>query len=182
MVELLGTAPRSSIVVKSLQRYNVIYTRKCIKSQPYNINNSMEQKSRWQKFKDWWTIDHVVDLCVDALLLMWEVITSPILIVVRVIRNLIGDWFTGIIKRIIKGIARWFARKREYRKAHGYGVFRTYWWLMLLSPFIFFFVACLVAIISGFATDLPVMLELLLRGCESLQPGAEQYWCNTDLW
>ena len=34
MVELLGTAPRSSIVVKSLQRYNVIYTRKCIKCQP----------------------------------------------------------------------------------------------------------------------------------------------------
>ena len=37
----------------------------------------MEQKSRWQRFKDWWTIDHVVDLIVDALLLIWEVIASP---------------------------------------------------------------------------------------------------------
>ena len=178
MVESLGTAPRSSIVVKLLQRYNVIYTRKCIKSQPYNINNSMEQKSRWQRFKDWWTIDHVVDLIVDVLLLIWEVITSPILIVVRVIRHLIGDWFTGGIKRTIKGIARWFARKRQYRKEHGHGVFRTYWWLMLLSPFILFFLICLIAIITGVAQDLPEMLELLIRGCESLKPGAEQYWCN----
>ena len=178
MVELLGTAPRSSIVVKSLQRYNVIYTRKCIKSQPYNINNSMEQKSCWQKFKDWWTIDHVVDLVVDALLLIWEVIASPILIVVRVIRHLIGDWFTSSIKRIIKGIARWFARKREYRKAHGHGVFRTYWLLILTSPITLFILFCLTAIITGVAGDLPEMLELLIRGCESLKPGAEEYWCN----
>jgi hypothetical protein len=34
------------------------------------------------------------------------------------------------------------------------------------------------AMITGIAKDLPVMLELLIRGCESLQPGAEQYWCN----
>ena len=66
----------------------------------------MEQKSKWQRFKDWWTIDHVVDLIVDALLLIWEVIASPILIVVRVIRHLIGDWFTSGIKRLIKGIAQ----------------------------------------------------------------------------
>ena len=73
----------------------------------------MEQKSRWQRFKDWWTIDHVVDLCVDALLLIWEVVTSPILIVVRVIRHFIGDWFTGGLKAIIKSILSWFKRKRE---------------------------------------------------------------------
>ncbi len=53
----------------------------------------MEQKSRWQRFKDWWTIDHVVDLIVDALLLIWEVIASPVLILVRIIRHFIGDWF-----------------------------------------------------------------------------------------
>ena len=138
----------------------------------------MEQKSRWQRFKDWWTIDHVVDLCVDALLLIWEVVTSPILIVVRVIRHFIGDWFTGGLKAIIKGILRWFKRKREYRLEHGHGIFRTYWWLMLLSPFILFFLFILLAMITGIAQDLPVMLELLIRGCESLEPGAEQYWCN----
>lgn len=142
----------------------------------------MEQKSRWQRFKEWWTIDHVVDLCVDALLLIWEVVSSPILIVVRVIRHLIGDWFTGGIKRIARAIVHWFARKRAYRKEHGHGIFRTYWWLMLLSPFIAFFLFIFLAMITGIAQDLPEMLELLLRGCDSLQPGAEQYWCNTDLW
>ena len=138
----------------------------------------MEQKSRWQRFKDWWTIDHVVDLCVDALLLIWEVVTSPILIVVRVIRHFIGDWFTGGLKAIIKSILRWFKRKREYRLEHGHGIFRTYWWLMLLSPFILFFLFILLAMITGIAQDLPAMLELLIRGCESLEPNAEQYWCN----
>ena len=97
-----------------------------------------KQKSRWQRFKEWWTIDHVVDLCVDALLLIWEVVSSPILIVVRIIRHFIGDWFVGGLKNIIKKIVRWFANKREYRKAHGHGIFRTYWYLILTSPIIFF--------------------------------------------
>jgi len=139
-------------------------------------------KSRWQRFKEWWTIDHVVDLCVDALLLIWEVVSSPILIVVRIIRHFIGDWFVGGIKSIIKIVVRWFARKREYRLEHGHGILRTYWWLILLSPIILFFLFIFLAMITGVAKDLPVMLELLIRGCESLQPGAEQYWCNTDLW
>jgi len=142
----------------------------------------MEQKSRWQRFKEWWTIDHVVDLCVDALLLLWEVISSPILILVRTIRYFIGDWFTGGLKRIARAIVHWFARKRKYRKEHGHGIFRTYWWLILLSPFILFFLFILLAMITGISQDLTEMLELLIRGCESLQPGAEQYWCNTDLW
>lgn len=139
-------------------------------------------KSRWQRFKEWWTVDHVVDLIVDVLLLIWEVIASPILIIVRVIRHFIGEWFVEGIKKIIKGIVHWFQQKREYRKAHGYGIFRTYWWLILSSPFILFFLVILLAIITGIAQDLTDMIELLIRGCDSLQPGAEQYWCNTDLW
>ena len=133
-----------------------------------------KQKSRWQRFKEWWTIDHVVDLCVDALLLIWEVVSSPILIVVRIIRHFIGDWFVGGLKNIIKKIVRWFANKREYRKAHGHGIFRTYWYLILTSPIIFFILFCLTAIITGTAEALPEMLELLIRGC---QEGSE-YWCN----
>lgn len=135
-------------------------------------------RNRWQRFKAWWTIDHVVDLCVDALLLIWEVIASPILIVVRIIRHFIGDWFVGGLKRIVKGVAHWFARKREYRKAHGHGIFRTYWWLMLLSPFIFLLLFIFIAIITGISQDLTEMLELLIRGCDSLQPGMAEYWCN----
>ena len=137
-------------------------------------------KSRWQRFKEWWTIDHVVDLCVDALLLIWEVVSSPILIVVRIIRHFIGDWFVGGIKSIVKTIVHWFARKRAYRKEHGHGILRTYWYLILTSPFILFFLFIFLAMITGIAQDLPQMLELLLRGCDSLQPGAEQYWCNIN--
>ena len=124
------------------------------------------------------TIDHVVDLCVDALLLLWEVISSPILILVRTIRYFIGDWFTGGLKRIARAIVHWFARKRKYRKEHGHGIFRTYWWLILLSPFILFVLIIFFAIISGVAQDLSAMIELLIRGCDSLKPGTEQYWCN----
>tara|TARA_Y100000389_G_scaffold143732_1_gene142044 strand:+ start:57 stop:485 length:429 start_codon:yes stop_codon:yes gene_type:complete len=142
----------------------------------------MKKKSRWQRFKEWWTIDHVVDLCVDALLLIWEVVSSPVLIVVRIIRHFIGDWFVGGLKRIARAIVHWFADKREYRLENGHGILRTYWWLILLSPIILFFLFIFLAMITGVAKDLPVMLELLIRGCESLQPGAEQYWCNTDLW
>ena len=140
----------------------------------------MEKKSRWQRFKEWWTIDHVVDGVVDIALLLFDVITSPILITIRIIRHFIGDWFVGGLKRIIKSVVHWFASKREYRKAHGHGIFRTYWWLILLSPFILFILLILVAMITGIAQDLPQMLELLLRGCDSLQPGAEQYWCNIN--
>jgi hypothetical protein len=93
-------------------------------------------KNYWQRFKNWWTIDHVVDLVVDMLLLFWEVITSPVLIVVRIIRHFLGEWIIGGIKNVLKAIVRWFARKREYRKAHGHGIFRTYWYLILPSPFI----------------------------------------------
>lgn len=134
----------------------------------------MTLRERWQRFKNWWTIDHVVDLCVDAILLLWEVISSPVLIAVRIIRHFIGDWFTNGIKRLLKAIAHWFARKREYRKAHGHGIFRTYWWLILLSPFILLILLILIAFITGLAEGLPEMLELLIRGC---QPG-DEYWCN----
>ena len=134
----------------------------------------MEKKSRWQRFKEWWTIDHVVDGVVDIALLLFDVITSPILITIRIIRHFIGDWFVGGLKRIIKSVVHWFASKREYRKAHGHGIFRTYWYLILTSPIIFFILFCLTAIITGTAEALPEMLELLLRGC---QPGSE-YWCN----
>jgi len=134
----------------------------------------MEKKSRWQRFKEWWTIDHVVDLCVDALLMLWDVITSPVLIVVRLIRHFFGEWIIGSIKAVIKSIVGWFARKRKIRLEHGHGILRTYWWLILLSPIILFFLFIFLAMITGIAQDLPEMLELLLRGC---QPGSE-YWCN----
>ena len=124
----------------------------------------MEKKSRWQRFKEWWTIDHVVDGVVDIALLLFDVITSPILITIRIIRRFIGDWVVGGIKRFVKAIAYWFAKKRAYRKEHGHGIFRTYWYLILSSPIIFFILFCLTAIMVGVAEDFNQILELILTG------------------
>ena len=89
-----------------------------------------------QRIRKWCTIDHVVDLSVDLFLIIWDVITSPVLIVMRILRHFIGEWFIDKIKAGVRWIAHWFERKRAYRLEHGIGIFRTYWWLILLSPII----------------------------------------------
>ena len=129
----------------------------------------MEQKSRWQRFKEWWTIDHVVDSVVDIALLLFDVITSPILITIRIIRHFIGERVVGGIKNVIKKIAYWFAKKRAYRLEHGHGIFRTYWWLILLSPIIFLFLFCALAIMVGIAEDFNQILELILTGASEAE-------------
>ena len=115
----------------------------------------------WQRFKKWWTIDHVVDLAVDIALMIWDVITSPVLIVVRILRHFIGEWFTGKIKAGVRWIAHWFERKREYRLANGHSIFRTYWWLIILSPFVFIGSLFGIAILAGFATVVDWFFEEL---------------------
>ena len=90
----------------------------------------------WKRIKKWCTIDHIVDLAVDLFLIIWDVITSPVLIVMRILRHFIGEWFIDKIKAGVRWIAHWFERKRAYRLEHGIGIFRTYWWLILLSPII----------------------------------------------
>jgi|TARA_B100001094_G_C17625856_1_gene528077 hypothetical protein len=132
-------------------------------------------KQRWQKFKAWWTIDHVVDLAVDMLLLFWEVISSPVLIIVRIIRHFIGEWIIENIKALLRWIVHWFTRKRAYRLEHGHGIFRTYWFLILPSPFMLLLLMMLTGISIGIAEDFDVMLELLIRGCSGPEDG---YWCN----
>jgi hypothetical protein len=89
-----------------------------------------------QRIKKWFTIDHVVDLCVDIMLMIWDVITNPVLIVVRIIRHFIGEWLTDCIKGFFRWIAHWIERKRAYRLEHGYGILRTYWLQIILSPFV----------------------------------------------
>lgn len=90
----------------------------------------------FKRIKKWCTIDHIVDLAVDILLMIWDVITSPILIIARIARHFIGAWFTDKIKAGVRWVAHWFKRKREYRLEHGISFFRTYWLLIILSPLI----------------------------------------------
>ena len=90
----------------------------------------------FKRLKKWFTIDHVVDLTVDLLLMVWDVITNPVLIVVRIIRHFIGEWLTDRIKGFFRWIAHWIERKRAYRLEHGHGILRTYWLQIILSPFV----------------------------------------------
>jgi hypothetical protein len=102
-----------------------------------------------QRIKKWCTIDHVVDLSVDIFLIIWDVITSPVLIVMRVLRHFIGEWFVDHIKGFFRWIAHWFERKSAWRKERGYGIFRTYWFLILPSPVIVLVLYLLGMIVYG---------------------------------
>ena len=70
----------------------------------------------WERFKKWWNVDHVVDLAVDMFLLLFEVITSPILIVMRLARYLIGEYVLDRIKSGIKRIINWLKNKPRWVK------------------------------------------------------------------
>ena len=129
----------------------------------------------FKQLKKWFTIDHCVDLAVDILLVIWDVISSPILIVMRILRHFLGEWIVGNIKAVLRCVAHWFERKRAYRLAHDHGIFRTYWFLILPSPFILLLITLLLGISIGIAEDFEVMLELLIRGCSGAEDG---YWCN----
>jgi|TARA_B100001094_G_scaffold64635_1_gene60645 hypothetical protein len=61
-------------------------------------------KEKWNKL---WTTDNVIDLSVDAFILLADVLTSPVLIVVRIIKHIINVYFIDRIKRAIK----WFVHK-----------------------------------------------------------------------
>ena len=107
-----------------------------------------------RKIKKWFTIDNCVDFAVDILLIIWEVISSPVLIVMRLARHFVGEWVTGKIKAFIRWIAHWFERKRAYRLKHGIGLFRTYWWLILSSPIILIVSIIAIAILTGLTEGL----------------------------
>ena len=88
------------------------------------------------RFKQWITLDRATDLTVDIFLIIFDVLTHPILIVVRIMRWFMNLWLVDRIKQLARWCAHWFERKRAYRLAHGHGIIRTYWWLILLSPVI----------------------------------------------
>lgn len=61
-------------------------------------------KERWKKLC---TTDNVIDLSVDGFILLFDVLSSPILIIVRVVKHIINMFFVERIKRAIK----WFAHR-----------------------------------------------------------------------
>ena len=82
------------------------------------------------------TADNIVDASVDIFLIVFDVLSSPILIVMRVIRWLLAKFVNQHVKNFIKRIVHWFIDNRKIRLERGQNIFRYYWYLWLLSPVI----------------------------------------------
>ena len=61
-------------------------------------------KEKWKKLC---TTDNIIDLSVDAFILLADVLTSPILIIVRLVKHVVNIYFVERIKTAIK----WFVHK-----------------------------------------------------------------------
>ena len=70
------------------------------------------QKTR-QGIKKYFNLDNIVDTGVDIALVVFDVLSSPILIVMRVVRWFLNEFLLGHIKRFIKFILRLFIRAEK---------------------------------------------------------------------
>ena len=104
-------------------------------------------RERWRKAM---TADNMVDLSVDIFLIVFDVLSSPILIVMRVVRWILAKFINEHVKSFIKRIVHWFLDNRKIRLQRGQNIFRYYWWLWLLSPIIVFALWMLIAVTVGF--------------------------------
>ena len=68
----------------------------------------------WQRFKKWANIDHIVDLSVDLFLILFDVLSSPILIVMRILRYVVGKYLLDGVKNKIKRLLRWLKTKPRW--------------------------------------------------------------------
>ena len=114
-------------------------------------------RERWRKAM---TADNIVDFSVDMFLIFFDVLSSPILIVMRVIRWVINKFFVTRIKNFIKSIVHWFLDNRKKRLAKGQGILRYYWWLWLLSPIILFALMLTGALFFGLWEGLNIGFEI----------------------
>ena len=103
-------------------------------------------RERWRKAM---TADNIVDFSVDVFLIVFDVLSSPILIVMRVIRWLLAKFVNQHVKNFIKRIVHWFIDNRKIRLEKGQNIFRYYWYLWLLSPFILIGLLLVIAITTG---------------------------------
>ena len=60
-----------------------------------------------EKLRNWCNIDNIVDASVDLFLILFDVLSSPILIVMRLARWFIGNYLLGGVKNKIKKVAHW---------------------------------------------------------------------------
>jgi hypothetical protein len=60
-----------------------------------------------EKLRKWFNIDNIIDATVDLFLILFDVLSSPILIVMRLARFVIGNYLLGGVKAKIKKVAHW---------------------------------------------------------------------------
>ena len=121
------------------------------------MDKKLTIKQRWRKAC---TADNIVDLSVDCFLLFFEVLSSPILIVMRAVRWFINKFLVNKLKSVVKRIVHWFMDNRVKRLAKGQNVFRYYWWLWLLSPIILVTLILVIAMIYGLVTGMNIGFEI----------------------
>ena len=68
----------------------------------------------WKKFRKWLNIDHIVDVSVDLFLILFDVLSSPILIVMRLLRYVVGKYLMDGVKNRIKQLLYWLKTKPRW--------------------------------------------------------------------
>ena len=71
---------------------------------------SKSSQKTQQGIKKYFNLDNIVDTGVDVSLVVFDVLSSPILIVMRVVRWFLNEFVLGHIKRFIKFIVRIFMK------------------------------------------------------------------------
>ena len=61
--------------------------------------------------KKYFNLDNIVDTGVDIALVIFDVLSSPILIVMRVVRWFLNEFVLGHIKKFIKSIIKIFIKR-----------------------------------------------------------------------
>ena len=71
---------------------------------------SKSSQKTQQGIKKYFNLDNIVDTGVDISLVVFDVLSSPILIVMRVVRWFLNEFVLGYIKRFIKFMVRIFMK------------------------------------------------------------------------
>ena len=66
-----------------------------------------KRKERVERIRNWFNIDNIIDASVDLFLILFDVLSSPILIVMRLARWFIGNYLLDGVKNKIKKVAHW---------------------------------------------------------------------------
>lgn len=68
-------------------------------------------RERVERIRNWFNVDNIIDASVDLFLILFDVLSSPILIVMRLARFVIGNYLLSGVKNKIKRVAHWVEDK-----------------------------------------------------------------------